>query len=393
MSNTALYTGLYDEYMRAKITLLKHISQQKTRKVVREYVQTVLALCTKRQAHLIATLLPAAFRVGWDESAEEIKAVLKAHKKKVASAAVKTPTDISFDFSKVSRTHLNKISRDTIGAIGNFNKEISKALLKEYDFLVANNQLVNSVVERGFTENTEAQLLKLGISKEVVAVIKSQSTTTKMIRILEMQGIRGGLHPDTVAKLLIPKIRAVFGDKGVTINNVGKTKKVLQTNAAGEYWFKEVKITRVYNSTVRNYASLISDTGLKQAQNTGRVASMKASGLVRDYRFVCNLVANSCCTCISLHGTIVTAMLQPPVHPRCHCYLSAVYKDNSLNLHSDEFYTHQKNAALWKEYKFRDFNSKLPRGEKIINSNYLPPDELRGMPSGKKLQKMLDTLF
>jgi hypothetical protein len=396
MVNNALYTSLNREYERAKLTLVKRISKQKTRKDVVELLQSALALTTERQSHQCLKLLPRSFRVGFISEAKSIKATVKARKNevkvKIVSAA-KAPIPITFDSSKVSTTHLNKITRDTIGSIGRFNKGISKQLIAKYDTLVANNVLVTGIANYGFTEEAGAQLLKQGISPEMVAVIKSQSTTSKMITILEQQGIRGGMPPNQVSTLLIPEIRAMFGKEGVLINNVGKIRRELRTNAMGEYWFKEVKITQPFKSTVKNYSSLITETSMRRAQVQGRVQSMKQSGIVKKYRLICQQTAASCCTCLSLHGTIVTAMLEPPLHPRCHCHLAPVYLDNSLNLHDQSFYDEQKSVGLFREFKFREYNAKLPRGEKLINANYLPSEELMHMPSGEKLQKMLNTLF
>jgi hypothetical protein len=194
---------------------------------------------------------------------------VKAQKKKgeVTSAVALPSSDVAFDFTKVSKTHLNKITRDTIGDIGRFNKEISKTLLTKYDALVVNNALVNSIAERGFTEHTEAQLLKVGISKEMVGVIKSQSTTNKMLSILNTQGIKGGLPPNQVSKLLIPEIRAVFGPEGVMIDNIGKTRDVLRVNASGDYWWTKVKIKQPYRTTTKNYADILASTNMKRAHN------------------------------------------------------------------------------------------------------------------------------
>jgi hypothetical protein len=398
MANNALYTGVNREHERAKLTLVKRISKQKTRKDVAGLLQSALALATERQSHLCIKLLRRSFRAAFILEAKEIKATVKAHgekgKYKVTSAAAATsPESITFDYSKVSTTHLNKVTRDTIGAAGTFNKGISKQLIAKYDDLVANNVLVNNIAKHGFTENAGAILLKQGISPEMVRVIQSQSTTTKMISILEQQGIRGGMHPNSVSKLLMPEIRAMFGKEGVIIDNVGKIRRELRTNAKGEYWFRDVKIVQPFKTTIKNYSSLISETSMRRAHVAGRIQSMKQSGIVKNYRLICQQTAASCCTCLSLHGTIVTAMLEPPLHPRCHCNLAPIYSDNSLNLHDQLFYDKQKSAGLFREFKFREYNAKLPRGEKLINANYLPAEELVHMPSGEKLQKMLDTLF
>ncbi len=131
MRKPSLYTDLIIEFERAKKTLIKRIPKQATRDAVKETLQAALALCTQKQAVHIAKQLPRSFRLGFNEAAKEIKATVKAQKKKgkVTSAVALPSSDVAFDFTKVSKTHLNKITRDTIGDIGRFNKEISKTLL------------------------------------------------------------------------------------------------------------------------------------------------------------------------------------------------------------------------------------------------------------------------
>jgi hypothetical protein len=395
MSNNALYTGLITEYERAKLTLVKHASHASTKKAVGKLVHDTLALCTKGQSHLCTKFLSRSFCAGFDLESQSIKATLKAQKAKVTSAAAATPatTSVAFDFSKVSRAHRNKVTRDTIGDIGLFNKEISKSLLAKYDVLVAHNALVNSIAEHGFTKHTESQLLKQGLSKEMVTVIKSQSTTNKMISILEQQGIKGGMHPDSISKLLVPEMRAMFGSGGVTIDNVGKMRNVLRVNASGEYWWDTIKITRPFHTTTKNYADIVASTSMKRAHNEGRLATMRQSGLVEKFRFISQQTGNTCITCLGLHGMIVGLDVCPPIHVKCYCTLAPVYKDQDLNLHGDEYYMKQRDAGLYRKFQFQEYNKKLAVKERIPNPNFLPPDELRGMPSGKKMEAIRAALL
>jgi SPP1 gp7 family putative phage head morphogenesis protein len=397
MANNALYTGLNHEYERAKLTLVKRIPKQNTRKDVVELLQSALALATERQSHQCIKLLPRSFRVGFILEAKSIKATVKARRNelkiKIVSAA-KVPIPLTFDYSKVSTTHLNKITRDTIGSIGLFNKGISKQLITKYNTLVANNVLVTGISKYGFTEEAGAQLLKQGISLEMVAVIKSQSTTSKMITILEQQGIRGGIPPSQVSKLLIPEIRAMFGADGVVIDNVGKMRKILRVNAAGEYWWDSVTIKQPYKTTTKNYADMVASTSMKRAQNEGRLATMRQSGLTEKYRFISAQTGNTCLTCLGMHGLIVNPTdVSPPIHVKCYCHLSPIYKDPDLNLHGDDYYMKQRDAGLWRKHQFNEYNKGLSPKDRIPNHNFLPPDRLKGMPTGEKLQKILNTLF
>ena len=398
MANNALYTGLNREYERAKLTLVKRISKQKTRKDVVGLLQSALALATERQSHLCIKLLRRSFRAAFILEAKDIKATVKARgekgKYKVTSAAATSPESIAFDYSKVSTTHLNKVTRDTIGAVGTFNKGISKQLIAKYDDLVANNVLVNNIAKQGFTKEAGAQLLKQGISPEMINVIKSQSTTAKMLTILEQQGIRGGMHPNSVSKLLMPAIRDMFGADGVIIDNVGKTRKVIRVNAAGEYWWDKVKIKQPYNTTVKNYSSMVASTSMKRAQNEGRLATMKQSGLVEKYRYISAQTGNTCLTCLGMHGLIVHPTdVFPPIHIKCYCHLVPIYKDLDLNLHGDEYYTKQRDAGLWRKHQFNEYNKGLVPKERILNPNFLPPEMLSGMPTGKRMEAIRAALL
>lgn len=397
MANNALYTGLNREWTRAKLTLVKRISKQNTRKDVVGLLQSALALATERRSHQCIKQLRRSFRVGFFLEAKSIKATVKARgekgRYKVTSAA-KAPIPITFDYSKVSKTHLNKVTRDTIGAIGTFNKGISKQLIAKYDRLVADNVLVNNIAKLGFTEETGAQLLTQGVSPEMVGVIRSQSTTTKMISILEQQGIRGGMPPGQVSRLLIPEIRAMFGSEGVLIDNVGKTRKVLRVNAAGEYWWDNVKIKQPYKTTVKNYSSMVATTSMKRAQNGGRLATMRQSGLVDKYRFISAQTGNTCLTCLGMHGLIVHPTdVSPPIHIKCYCDLMPVYKDPDLNLHGEDYYIKQRDAGLWRKHQFNEYNKGLVPKERILNPNFLPPEMLSGMPKGKKMEAIIAALL
>ena len=395
MVNNALFTSLNREYERAKLTLVKRISKQDTRKDVVGLLQSALALATERQSHHCIRYLHRSFRAGFILEYKSVKATIKARKPKIkVSSAATVPEGIVFDYSKVSKTHLNKITRNAIGAIGWFNKGISKQLIAKYDVLVANNVLVNNIAKHGFTENAGAILLKQGISPEMIGVIKSQSTTNKMISILEQQGIRGVLPPNQVAKLLVPVIQAMFGTGGVTINNIGKIRKVLRVNASGEFWWEKVKIKNAYKTTVKNYSSMIAITSIKRAHNEGRLATMRQSGLVGKYRFISAQTGNTCLTCLGMHGLIVHPTdVSPPIHIKCYCTLTPVYKDPDLNLHGNDYYIKQRDAGLWRKHQFDEYNKGLVPADRIPNPNFLPPEMLKGLPSGKAMEAIRASLL
>ena len=396
MANNALFADLNREYERAKLTLVKRISKQPTREKVEVLLRAALALCTQKQSYLCIKHLRRSFRVAFKDEVKNIAATVKARKVKIkiTSAAASPVTDISFDYSKVSKTHLNKVTKDTIGSIGRFNKGISKQLLAKYDSLVRDNILVSNISKYGFTAEAGAQLLKQGVSPEMVGVIKSQSTTNKMLTILEQQGIRGGAPPNQVSRLLVPEIQAMFGLGGVDIDNVGKIRKVLRVNAAGDYWWTKVEVTRPYHTTTKNYADMVASTSMKRAQNEGRLATMRQSGIVAKYRFISAQTGNTCITCLGMHGLIVNPTdTNPPIHVKCYCSLAAIYKDPDLNLHSDDYYMKQRDAGLYREFQFRKYNKKLPPKERIKNANFLPADELQGLPKGKRMEAIRGALL
>jgi hypothetical protein len=90
-----------------------------------------------------------------------------------------------------------------------------------------------------------------------------------------------------------------------------------------------------------------------------------------------------------MHGLIVSpADTTPPIHVKCYCTLTPVYKDRDLNLHGDEYYMKQRDAGLWRKQQFNTYNKELLPVDRIPNPNFLPPDMLKGMPSGVEMAKI-----
>lgn len=350
---------LITEYNRAKETLVSRFSMPLEKREARETLNATLLLCSAEQAKIILKELPSEFQAGLYIESDYLSR--------------KVPMYVTTDFSRISKTHLKKITRQTIGDIGNFNDELANNLRWKYNGLLANNELVNQIEKHGWTANAEKRMLKMGLDKETINLVKQQTTANKMVQILEQQGIRGGMHPTSVSKELIPHIKAIFGEKGVEISNIGKLRRELVVNAKGKYWWREVKVTRPYRSTIRNYADVISRSSMLESHNEGRLQTLRESGLVEKYRFICDQTANSCSTCLGMHGLIVEPSdVTPPIHPRCSCRLAPVWKKSTgLKNHSPEFYSKQRDTALFKRHKLQEYNK--THETKLINENFLPP--------------------
>lgn len=343
----------------------------------RETINATLLLLSAEQAKIILKELPAEFQAGLYIESDYLSR--------------KVPMYVTTDFSRISKTHLKKITRQTIGDIGNYNDELANNLRWKYNGLLANNELVNQIEKHGWTANAEKRMLKMGLDKETIDLVKQQMTAKKMIEILEMKGIKGGLHPTSVSKELIPHIKAIFGKKGVVINNIGKLRRELVVNAKGEYWWREVKVTRLYHSTIRNYADVIARSSMLEAHNEGRLQSLRQSGLVEKYRFICDQTANSCNTCLGMHGLVVEPSdVTPPIHPRCSCRLAPVWKKSTgLKNHSSEFYSKQRDTALFKRYKLQEYNK--THETKLINENFLPP--VGEVPKGSEMAAIREAIL
>jgi len=368
---------LITEYNRAKETLVSRFSMPLEKKEARETLDATLLLCSTEQAKIILKELPAEFQAGLYIESDYLSR--------------KVPMYVTTDFSRISKTHLNRITKNTIGDIGGFNDELANNLKWKYDGLVMDNELVNSLEKHGWSKNAEKRMLKAGFDKEVIGLVKHQTTSHKMIQILETQGIKGGMHPNDVAKLLQPHIRNVFGKEGVEISNIGKLRRELMVNAKGEYWWREIKVTRPYHSTVQNYADVISRSSMLETHNAGRLESLRESGLVEKYRFICNQTANSCSTCLGMHGLIVDPSdVTPPIHPRCSCRLAPVWKKSTgLKNHSEKFYSNQRDTALFKRYKLQEYNK--THETKLINENFLPP--VGEVPKGSEMAAIREAIL
>lgn len=360
---------LITQYDRSKETLVSKFSAPLETKKAKETINATLLLATAKQVEIIIKELPSEYLAGVYIESDYLSR--------------KVPAYVGFDLTKVSETHLNKITKDTIGNIGNFNKGVADNLNWKYNGLLADNELINQIEAHGWTANTEKRMLKMGFDKETIELIKQQTTANKMVALLEQQGIRGGMHPNDVAKRLQPHIRAIFGPEGVTIDRMGELRNEIAVNADGKYQIRKVEITRPYHTTVHNYADTISRSSMLRAHRTGRLETLRQSGFVQKWRYISSMSANMCATCGAMHG----ALLDDPdefaggLHARCACLgPSPIWKsETGLRNHTDKHYEDQKDQWFLKTYRTNQFNKTLPKDARIPNYNFLPKSELGPM--------------
>ena len=365
--STAYARRLIKEYNQARKLLHKYLKKRHDPSDVAAMIEEVIDNMTARQSKVIGYTLNNSFKAGTKEGD---KIISKA--RITASAAT-----VGFDMSKVADTHLNKITATNIGHIGKYNTALKGQLLLEHKVLLADNKLVTSLAKSGWTPSIEKSLIKRGTSTEVIALIKGQTTTSKMVRALEMQGIRGGMHPREVSRLLQPAVSNYFGPKGVLIDNIGKFKKVLKVDADGNYKYVKQAITRPYRATSKSYSNLLAQTSMLQAHNEGRYQSLQKTGLVDHYISVSILDANTCSICAGMHSQRVTQKDGPLYHPSCHCSLKPIFKkDSGIKNKNPEFYQKQSDKWFLKQHDLKEFNSKMPRGEKLKFSSLLPEDAI-----------------
>ncbi|RLG32926.1 hypothetical protein DRN97_06270 [Methanosarcinales archaeon] len=370
--------ALISEYEHCKNTLLSFFAMPRNTKESKKAINTSLSACTTKQANIIIKELPTNFLAGvYIESNYLSKNI---------------PAYTTVDLSRVSKTHLNKITRETIGHIGKFNEEIANGLKLRYGTLIAHNKLINDLKQKGWTAQTEKKLAALGLDRATINLIKQQSTTNKMIHILEQHGIRGGMHPYDVAKKLQPAIRSYFGPGGVFIDNTGKYRTEFVVDPDGNW--KKVKklITRPYHTTVKAYSHVIARSSMLRANRLGRIETLKQSGFVQKWVYISSLSANMCARCGAMHGAILDNPYEfaGGLHPMCACLgPQPVWKpETGLRNHSAEYYENQKNQWFWKTYRTREYNKTLPKEARIPNYNFLPPSELTPMPDAAQMREI-----
>jgi hypothetical protein len=348
-------------------------------------IETVIENMTAKQSKIIGYTLNKSFKAGAKEGDKIIRKV-----RVTASTAL-----IGFDMTKVADTHLNKITASNIGHIGKYNTALTNQLQLQYNSLLADNRLINSLLKEGWTPWLDKALEKRGVSAEVIALAKGRTTTKKIVNILEMEGIRGGKNPREVSKLLIPHIQRFFGPEGILIDNVGKFKRVLKVDADGNFKYVKQAITRPYRATPKTYSNLVARSSMIQARHEGRYQSLQASKLVDYYISVSILDANTCSVCAGMHSVRVSHSEGPLYHPNCACSRKPVFrKDSGLKNKDPEFYQKQSDKWFLKQHDLKEFNKNMPKGEKVKFSSLLPSDAItETMPSKEAMYEIRKALL
>ncbi|MCK4529081.1 hypothetical protein KAW18_17080 [candidate division WOR-3 bacterium] len=367
-----VYTKEYErkliaEYARAQKTLVRKFSAPLSRHAAKEAIDSTLLLTAAMQTELILTEIQAEYLAGLYLESDLI--------------AGKIPAYVGFDFSGASRVGINKLTRDTIGHIGKFNEELANELKLRYGTLVDNNELLTQLEKHGWTAHTENRMVKMGFDRGTINLVKHQTTTNKMLQILEQQGIRGNIPPNEVARQLIPYIKGIFGTEGVTIDNIGSVRKVLIVNADGKYKWVNKKVTRVFHTTANNYADIIARSTIIDANRLARHQTLQQSGFVKAYRSIAVMDERTGYHDAMMHGVIVKWGEGPPYHARCRCEYEPIWKKSTgLTNRPESFYDDKRDKFFWKQHQLKKYNATLPKGSKIPNANFLPRDMLKGMP-------------
>ena len=375
-----VYTKEYErkliaEYARAQKTLVRKFSTPLSRHAAKEAIDSTLLLSSAMQTELVLTEIQGEYLAGLYLESDLL--------------AGKIPASVGFDFGAASRTNINKLTRDTIGHIGKFNEELANELKLKYGNLLDNNELLTQLDKHGWTAHTENRMVKMGFDKESINLVKQQTTTNKMLQILEQQGIRGNIPPNEVARQLIPHIKAIFGGKGVTIDNIGSIRKVLTVDADGKFKWINKKVTRMFHTTVNNYANIIARSTIVDANRLARHQTLQESGFVKAYRSVAVMDERTGYHDAMMHGVIVKWGEGPPYHARCRCEYEPIWKKSTgLSNRPDSFYEDKRDKFFWKQHQLKKYNATLPKGKKIPNANFLPKDMLKGMPSKAGMRKI-----
>lgn len=362
------------EYSRAKKTIIVKLRRQQSTSNTRALIKEAIRALTARQSRIISFYISKSFHAGRRDARKEIKGV-----KILEAAAVNPRAGVGFNLSSIADSDLIRIGRSSIGAIGKFNIILEKELLKQYDELLSDNRLLDSLDMHGWTPWLDDALKKRGIDPAVISLAKHQATTVKMLKVLNDQGIRGGMHPDQVAKQLVPYINRYFGPDGVTINNVGKTVRKFTIDADGNYKWVNHVVTRKYHTTTRNYSRLIARNSMKEARREAYYRSLEKTNLVDHYISVSVMDARTCGNCAMMHGQTVSHADGPSYHGNCHCDLKPVWKRNSILADKnkpDSFYEKQRNMHFLRMNDLKQFNTTLPSGSKLKNYALLPDNVL-----------------
>jgi hypothetical protein len=382
---TRFQTDLFREYKRTQKLLRIQLKRKNTLEIVKAIIEESIKALTKRQAIIIARYTYKEFKKGVADAKRELKGVNIE-----GAAAIPDMGSVGMDLDDVSQQQMNRIFHTHLGKIGDYNATLSKELQHQYNVLLNDNKLIKSLDTKGWTPWLEKEWQKRGIDPAVIKLIKGQKTSKQMVNILELHGIKGGKHPNEVAKMLIPYVNRFFGPEGVTIDNIGKTVKRFSIDADGNYGWFDHKITRKYKATPRTYSRVIARDTLRKARMDAYYDSLKGSKLVDHYISVAHMDSTTCVLCASIHGRTVTKGSGPLYHGNCGCDLRPVWKKDSLLASQnkpDAFFEKQRNTHFMRAKDLKDYNAQMPRGLKLKYATQLPEDAItKVMPSNTEMR-------
>jgi predicted NAD-dependent protein-ADP-ribosyltransferase YbiA (DUF1768 family) len=374
------------EYSRAQKSLILKFKRRQTPSDAKALIRDTIKALTARQSKVMAYYIIKSFLAGERDARNEFKGVIKA----AAPGA-------SIEFGSITDPNLKRIVRANIGAIGDFNIALRNDLIKQYDKILGDNKLHNSLARDGWTPWLDESLKKRGISPEVISLIKHQKTTAKMLSALNDQGIRGGMHPNQAAKRLIPHINRYFGPKGVEIDNIGKIVKQFRVDADGNYGWFDHKVSRKYRATPKTYSRLIAQNAMKEAHRDAYYRSVQKTGLVDHFISISVMDARTCANCAAMHGRRVSKADGPSYHSMCHCDLKPVWKRKSVladKNRSDKHYERQRDLHFMRLHDLKRFNETMPSGSKLKHYALLPENALTYvMPGPLQMQKIRHSLM
>jgi hypothetical protein len=327
---TRFQEALLKEYNRTRKQLRTRLKHSMAPADVKAFIKESFTELTERQASIIARYIYKAYKSGTSDAKKDLKSV-----KISAAAPIPDMGNVGMDLSEVSQLQMNRIFHTRLGAIGDYNINLSKTLQHQYNVLLSDNKLIASLNRDGWTPWLDETLKKRGTDPAIITLIKGQKTSKQMINIFELHGIKGGMHPNQVAKRLIPHINRFFGPEGVSIDNIGKTVKRFRIDADGNYGWFDHKITKIYKATPRTYSRLIARDTLRHAM---------------------------------MHGQTVTKGSGPQYHGNCGCDLRPVWKKDSPLASQNKpeaFYEKQRNMHFLRANDLKNYNAAMPRGMKL----------------------------
>jgi hypothetical protein len=349
--------------------------------VVKAIIEESIKALTEKQAIIIARYIYREYKKGLADATRELKGI-----KIEAAAPIPDMGNVGMDLSEVSQQQMNRIFHTHLGAIGDYNINLSKTLQHQYNVLLSDNTLIKSLDTHGFTPWLEREWQKRGIAPEVIKLVKGQKTSKQMVNILELHGIKGGKHQNEVAKMLVPHVNRFFGPEGIVIDNVGKEVKRLAVDADGNFEWKKRTVTKVYKATPRTYSRMLARNVLREARMDAYYDSLKGSKLVDHYISIAHMDSTTCGICASMHGRRVTKGSGPLYHGNCGCDLRPVWKKNSplaSQNKQDAFYEKQRNTHFLRMADLKRYNAKMPRGMKLKYATQLPQDAITKIMPGK----------